>query len=642
LGFDIARENYVLYFDCNGGHAKVKQRDVLLFHLACRGVNAKLECLGSPTDEQRDDAFDCPIRALFVSRLIMLCFLRQKQSDLTPWKWLLLQIHYPNLCSKLFQECLELSQAACLQVCERLLVSDRSVFVTLDEAQALMQYQWWWRAEGSDGSELPSKISDQHDNRRPLGKRVLQVLTILELESLYVCATDMRVKSYQTWASAAGMTAGMLARAVHHYAFDFTGGPILLSDDPSAALGEGDADFPRLWRNGVCLFLRYCFQTDDQADDAIDSVFNSVAFTLQGRPRFVAAFVCQVVMELLNQERKEISFAECLQEQFKKYVGDQMSLQLPTSIRSLWEKVLSENTSPRKGQAGTPVTLWELVRPVLVSSVLSRHGAPQGKAGISQNPDLVSRGIALLSPTGKEQFIYEPLVMSVGLTACAENKVNMIAHLEARFQDCNESAQDHGRLLELMLAWRLFEDPRRLHHSLKLKQPPASSYLGILIGVPLDDPRVTFDGGASWIILPEEQAGPDVIAFPFVASCKYTSRKDAVPADASRESMRTSDISLVYSSKTRKTIKKDGAHCLYASRGKVSRAAVKNKEMIKVRVEVPQAALSCRPKQGVTTCQRDDGKVEELIYVSSQGSGSEAYKALGLVAPRQPSKRQKR
>eukprot|EP00657_Telonema_sp_P-1_P009808 TRINITY_DN404_c0_g1_i14.p1 TRINITY_DN404_c0_g1~~TRINITY_DN404_c0_g1_i14.p1 ORF type:complete len:697 (-),score=109.70 TRINITY_DN404_c0_g1_i14:131-2221(-) len=449
LAFDIARRHYMLYFDCNGGHGKVQQGDMAKFHDKCTAADGMLTNLAwrnrGPTTSDRDAAFDRPIRALFVSRLIMLRFLQEKDKDLNPWKWLLLQIHAPTLCEDLFEACFKLSKQGCEKVCKALLDPTSPVFVTLDEAQALMQdHYWWWYPSQSESPSDGRRLSiSKHEElkRRPLGKRVLQVLTNLGLKSVYVGATDIRVKSYETWASGVGQNLDE-GRCVQFHTFDFMGGPISSSADAAAAPEEGNSNFPNLWQNGVCQFLEHCFKTAEGSDLAL----HSVGGTLLGRPRFVAAFAANVVTQLLEHKGNDLSgddFALLLQEELHKYVDLQMSVTASGAIGSQWERILDDaGETVRQGDAG-PVTAWELAKPLLLDSVVSRESR-EVSATVSNNPDLVSRGIALLSPTGDHQFIVEPLVMSVGLSVCARRKVDLMADLVALF--CNRDLSDSQHL----------------------------------------------------------------------------------------------------------------------------------------------------------------------------------------------------
>jgi hypothetical protein len=57
--------------------------------------------------------------------------------------------------------------------------------------------------------------------------------------------------------------------------------------------------------------------------------------------------------------------------------------------------------------------------------------------------------------------------------------------------------------------------------------------------------------------------------------------------------------------------------------------AVKDEPLIRVRVELPEAAKTRRPKKCASAAKRADGVDEQLVYVSST-IGREAFVALGL------------
>eukprot|EP00657_Telonema_sp_P-1_P012842 TRINITY_DN967_c0_g1_i3.p1 TRINITY_DN967_c0_g1~~TRINITY_DN967_c0_g1_i3.p1 ORF type:complete len:842 (+),score=133.85 TRINITY_DN967_c0_g1_i3:117-2642(+) len=625
--YDMARETDMNYFDFNGGHAKVKQQDVVLFHDKCDEAAAALASMTSPIEHHRAVAFDRPIRALFVSRLIMMHFMRSQSQEWSHWKWLLLQINTPHLCHSLFQACFKLSKELSEQVCTTLLADQPDVFVTIDEGQALMRHWWWYPSRQQPPDDIAISPSPRVNERRPLGKRVLEVLrTQLGLSSIYVGATDLGVKSFESWSTGTG---GIEDNNHHHFSFDFLGGP-----EPLPQMN--DKNFPTVWEDGVGTLLRHIFKTNSDLEEL---ALSDVGHSFVGRPRFGASFTGLVVNELLYGAEHD-GFACLLRSVHNQYVFSQLHGDHPWTIRSHWQRVIQDEAheTVRHGDGGA-VTAWTLGKPVLLQSVLSRASKKLRTVSITCNPDLVSRGVALLSPAGDSQFIVEPLVMSAGLTYCAQNDIDLCKVLEAKLKEPWTDAQYYGKLMELLIALRLFQQPNRLHQSnigLDDSPPAAHEYRDIQLGGPLTE--VFPIGDRPSIHLLESHALLDVCAPPFNIAIKTTQGK-AISADETRNNIHTSDISHCYAikDKTKNEWKEPPAGSAFALRRAQVLKAVQGKQMIRVRVELPEAAPSQRPKICVSTVpvERADGVEEQLVYVSTT-IGRQAYDALGLPADKSP------
>jgi hypothetical protein len=93
-------------------------------------------------------------------------------------------------------------------------------------------------------------------------------------------------------------------------------------------------------------------------------------------------------------------------------------------------------------------------------------------------------------------------------------------------------------------------NPRRLHDAAGADSSgwPAAvpSYAGILVKAPLNDERginAALSGSQKpYILIPEDSAGPDVVAYPFFFSLKSTGDK----AEQCRKSQRTVNASQCY------------------------------------------------------------------------------------------------
>lgn len=83
LAFDVAKINFCLYFDMNGGSAKVRQPDSTGFLNRCSQIAAKFR-KAEPEDPYVMKCFEHAIAALFVGRLISFILVRHWYPDLSP------------------------------------------------------------------------------------------------------------------------------------------------------------------------------------------------------------------------------------------------------------------------------------------------------------------------------------------------------------------------------------------------------------------------------------------------------------------------------------------------------------------------------------------------------------------------------
>jgi hypothetical protein len=165
--------------------------------------------------------------------------------------------------------------------------------------------------------------------------------------------------------------------------------------------------------------------------------------------------------------------------------------------------------------------------------------------------ELVPKGLAVLSNSvealadadEKGSDIIEPLVISAELS-CASSSFcdDLVKPLLESFSSVTSSPQHRGKFLEYSVSVRMLARPKGLHEAqgVERSQWPAAAdrYAGILVNVPLNDTRgivaAIFHEEVSYIIIPENSAGPDVVAYPFFFLKSTTG--NAVKAEQSRRS----------------------------------------------------------------------------------------------------------
>eukprot|EP00005_Dracoamoeba_jomungandri_P002508 CAMPEP_0174254992 /NCGR_PEP_ID=MMETSP0439-20130205/4320_1 /TAXON_ID=0 /ORGANISM="Stereomyxa ramosa, Strain Chinc5" /LENGTH=262 /DNA_ID=CAMNT_0015336927 /DNA_START=1598 /DNA_END=2386 /DNA_ORIENTATION=+ len=149
------------------------------------------------------------------------------------------------------------------------------------------------------------------------------------------------------------------------------------------------------------------------------------------------------------------------------------------------------------------------------------------------------------------ESLYEPLVINAGIHMFLRYFPNYLAQkfLDVLHDSTAFGASQRGKVLEYLIAIRLYQksncrigqwwrkiqeeiesldpnDNQPLVNALnKLQSYRLPDFKGILIGVSLDDPRVKLmERNSDWIIMPENKAGPDIIAGPMIISCNYNTR----------------------------------------------------------------------------------------------------------------------
>ena len=139
-----------------------------------------------------------------------------------------------------------------------------------------------------------------------------------------------------------------------------------------------------------------------------------------------------------------------------------------------------------------------------------------------------------------------------------------------------------------------------------------------VVNVSLTDERVGFkhldekpgQNQDYWISLPEVHAGPDLVMPRLVVSFKSTMRGDAISASESRKSIKTTTPDLFYTKDGGKLY--DGGVWRAKHDDGVQQARAWPGGIVRVRVELPAAAQSERPKEVIAA----DGK-DTLVYLHS-------------------------
>ena len=223
----------------------------------------------------------------------------------------------------------------------------------------------------------------------------------------------------------------------------------------------------------------------------------------------------------------------------------------------------------------------------------------------------------------------EPMVLSAGVTFCLISPNLDIANVlvEKLNDQTTTDPQHRGKLLEFLIAARLHELPGRLMdlpdwpEGMKL---PRHAPLGVLVGVLLTDPRLKFAaldqcparGEVYWLSLPENEAGPDLVAPRMLFSMKTTSSNDKVSSEESKKSIKTTTPSKFYTDLYGVALK--GA--AWTRKYKETQEAVKKWKgpIVRVRVELPACSRDTTPRKamafdGSWSCKEGDVYDQNII-----------------------------
>ena len=607
-----------MYIDANGGHGKVAQEDVamlrILFHKAAAELADRVKSGVGVTLREAHALFDPHISAFLLSRWLIMSY--AKTNNITPEGWLWIQVTNSTTFLAVLRQCQQLHPddvevaLNCLQVHHLSILKPLLLF---DEAQAMLKHWWFYPTETSD-SKLVKKEQEALD-RRPVGARFVVVAE--QYFRLFVCGTNLRLNDFHHYVSAGGG----LGAVRMHYSFDYLG----TSSDPLESY-KGVLESVYV-KGGVRNLLDYFLHLEGVGDDLISDIEQS----LQGRPRFTASLLTSMILRCQKDKaagKVMLSTADLLKSCFGKYVDKQVSAEGNAgnlNVYHLWKQLWTQK--PHIGDSQE--TVFTQARAVLLQCICNSPSETVFQTG--RTIDIVHSGVAMLihDDVSNQQVIVEPLVHSAGLTFFARNPDASFQQelLKRFFHDPHApSPQSRGKLLELLVALNMFQDPCRLKNlqdwgtitqTVKL---PEKSFLGILRGVHLTNDRVAlsqFDLAAGrYIVLPDEHAGPDVLANPFIFACKYSEASSLqVVAKESRKAIRTVDPTKFYCTKSGPP-----TAGFYLQLHDSCQAAVQcwgpDNAVIPVRVELPRCAPTTSPIAGGSANQtvfQVDGK--PLLYI---------------------------
>lgn len=551
LAFDVAQHHFAFYFDMNGGHGKVAQMDVMAFMEHC-------ELLNKRHDRELDDVvpeFKHLIASLFLARWIALAVAKKRFPGLTPAQWLWMQTDFADLSQACYLKCVALPTGAMSTLLD-LLKEGPSPLVLIDEAQKLLAYDYWFRS-----SRAP-------DQKRPLGYAMVGWLAQHGLACL-CSGTNLRLKDFHAIRSASG------------------------GDDD----WKMQYDFDFLDQKAVWQLIDHFLNTSQMLG------LDSVLALLQGRPRFAAA----AIKACLGGGNPVQSILAYTQRMIVESEGE-------ASIRANWKRLYEDGATAVMHGAGAQ-TVWSIAFSMLTRSLfVPSDGEDEGARVtflLDEHREVVSRGVSMIKRIeGKaHEFMAEPLVLSAGVSFCMEHPgLDIAADLLAKLNDVTTSDPQHrGKLLEFLVAAQVYKCPDRF---MEVQSWPATVQLpkhrpfGVLVGVPLTDPRLnfsTFDqcplpGAVYWLALPENQAGPDLVAPRMLFSMKTTSN-DRVSSEESKKSIKTTTPSKLYTGSGGAALQGQA----WTQKLKETQKAIENWKapIVRVRVELPACSPGTEPAENI-------------------------------------------
>jgi hypothetical protein len=524
----------------NGGEGKVKQNDVAAFLDACESASNAFQNV--PRNVANADGFFGPaVDALLLTRLVMLR--KYKLGGASARDWLRVQISANIMTSdsvaNMYGACLTLSADARRALRSRLRESDADVcdLALVDEAQSLNVHYHW-------NSEASAAVA------RPLGRFFLKRIGVRQV---VVAGTHMSIVSFEAFSSGVGM------HRAEPPQFDFLA---VASDDNSsddvAAAGASDvnsfittrAGGVRVVRNGACALLQHWLELPDE-------VTLHLARVLQGRPRFVAGFVASVYAGL---HASPLADDESIVPRALKTLEDVITREcvpaLATHQRSLlssWKRVYEHSRRVETANPSISVHTDAFFSDLVVQWAMTYAQLGQSAFVLTDAQlDCVASGCAMVAQ-GTEMLFAEPLVFIALLNFCRGQAIDVAAPLVKSFQNDMLSSNPvaAGRLLERIIAVRLLYTPAAFNDLLDRSMVPRvpTQYRGIVIGLRLDSHLVNLSAFTNdvspYIILPENNAGPDVLASPFVIGCKVTADDGLKPAVVAKNK-RTTHLMRLY------------------------------------------------------------------------------------------------
>lgn len=465
LCYDVAHEKFACYFDLQG---KVKQMDVSSFVAQCEHA--------VPEDELLDHL----IAALLASRWIAFGVALRTFPDMQPADWLSLQTDYPCLAEACYRKCAELKLGCLQQLVAVLRHQENLPLLLLDEAQVLLRL----------------KMSPAGGNsKQSLGCAVVAWLNKNNL---------------------VGMFSGSSLQLVRELS------PACLDEEASC---EVLYDFDFLKIPDVKRVLDHFFDTSEEPE------LEDALALLQGRPLFVASAVQQILLDHNSSSTEATGSTRSIVQSILAYTNRQI-IHPRSMLRSHWDSVFQQRILANNGVA----SLWSLALVLLTNNMFSSVSGDDvnlvTRPFSEHGTDLVSCGLTTTQKMAdgiRREVLAEPLVLSTGITFCCTSAdVNMEDLLVKLLSLTNAETerQRHDKLLKLQLALQVFQVHEELLKSsdwLDSVQFDATQRpFGILVGVPLSDPRLNGNGlppqndnaddvAPYWMALPDSPDGPDIL-----------------------------------------------------------------------------------------------------------------------------------
>ena len=544
LCFDLAAKEFCVYFDFNGGVGKVRQEDVNAFWTNCSQVSSTDYTLFVPY-----------LESLILSRMILFLMLR-RQTKLTFTKRSFLRFQTKSFSSSLYLRCVLMTtslRTACFEVVKSHLAQQGIVLrFIVDEAQNLLKYPFFPSTE-----EPPTMC-------RPIGAGLLKICANAGY-FCFVAGTSLRLGDFRYFVSNIG-------------------------GEPSTAfLYDYDFFTPERVLKFLGQFLNL--------DGLDESVKRRCAEFLQGRPRFSASLANSLLTTPL-QSGTLTRHCEGLFAQFRnKMVLDTDD---DSSLAHSWKRLYEEQTAVEIPGIG-PRTVWSISLNLLVNSLI------QSKPGERYNyrftnaamEEIVSCGVAMFTPKGKSQGIWEPLALSAGLTVC-RNQMTLGTVFQEKFFEA-VSPQIAGTTFDYLIALNLFDKLRQRSLGNLLGFPgldkigPYTELEGILTRVSLRTFLAETEITEKYVLLPKPAAGPDVVVRNIFVSNKLTFQ-DTVASQECQKALRTTTPKFFYSRV--KKVCREGSPSKVVCGTQMDALLAEQKvpcPIVRVRIELPAASRDYTP-----------------------------------------------
>lgn len=575
----------------NGTIAKVEQPDVKEFLKEC-------------TRTQNVDRLKHYIGVLILSRWCWFALVEKQHGVQMAQR---AQFSLESLDTSMFSRLL-LASPDSLRSIEAMLAKDFPLFgVGIDEAQALLLRNVVFPS--SDRSQL-----------RCLGAGMVEVAGSMNLR-IVLSGTALRLDNFSSFASNTGAQTGKSARIYSpFFMYDFLGADCP-PDKVAEPVDQGSEGHIRFIPNGVSEFLK-AFLDWDSVETTLKG---DIVSTLQGRPRFAASFLAELLQHT-GSETFHAALRSCLDAYHTRMVSRDECYTLHHEWHQLMDSI---------AVCSSPTRLWrDIGMDLLQHSLYSKGDESTLTFAEPEFAELMSRGICMMvkSPRadGFATRLMEPMVVEAGLTFGAASGTMMECLVKRLVnRDPAITPQMRGKLLETIVAFWLYS----------LRETPCSNvfpgrkdsfakFLGIHVG------RSISAECKEWVLMPEESAGPDIIALPAYCSVKW-SDSGQISSSETKKSIRTSDPEQCYYAKgaapkvgTQSTAKRETAL-----------AALRTfpEGLCRVRIELPRPAP--KSKGGAKGGNWEDGLlINDEIFLSTVLSSEESrrmYKEFRetLVAP---------